>query len=157
VTVLEVIQRSSAFLAKREVESPRLQVELMLAHLLKLRRMDLYLNFERALTPKELDDLRAWVTRRGQREPLQHILGSACFWGLEFNVNKNVLVPRPETELLVEMGWQFLNAECATQGAGSGKNGNLDVLDFGTGSGCLAITLAVKCPTVKVVALDVSS
>lgn len=124
-----------------------MQVELLLAHLLKLRRMDLYLNFERTLTSKELDDLREWVTRRGQREPLQHIIGSTCFWGLEISVNKNVLVPRPETELLAEMGWQFLNA------AGSGS---LRALDFGTGSGCLAITLAVKCPTVEVVALDVS-
>jgi release factor glutamine methyltransferase len=156
VTVLEVIQRSSAFLAKREVESPRLQVELLLAHLLKLRRMDLYLNFERTLTSKEMDDLRAWVTRRGEREPLQHIIGSACFWGLEFAVNKNVLVPRPETELLAEMGWQFLNAECGVRSAESAETTSLNALDFGTGSGCLAITLAVKCPMVKVVALDVS-
>jgi release factor glutamine methyltransferase len=188
VTVLEVIQRSAAFLAKKDVESPRLQVELMLAQLLRLRRMDLYLNFERILTPKELDDLRKMVARRGQREPLQHILGTACFWGLEIAVNANVLVPRPETELLAEMGWQFLNGRTfparsmepapislAPLGGRAGVRGkvqsvcelneapppyaastNFTALDFGTGSGCLAIALAMKCLTAQIVALDVS-
>lgn len=161
MTVLEVIQRSAAFLAKKDVESPRLQVELMLAHLLHLPRMGLYLNFERVLTPKELDDLRKMVTRRGQREPLQQILGSTCFCGLEMSVTANVLVPRPETELLAELGWQFLNAtpgaktgESSLSSAGDGAE--VTALDFGTGSGCLAITLAVKCPSARVTALDVS-
>lgn len=166
MTVLEVIQRSAAFLAKKEVESPRLQVELMLAHLLRVRRMDLYLNFERILTPKELEDLRKMISRRGQREPLQHIVGSTSFCGLEIAVNANVLVPRPETELLAELGWEFLNAGCATPNAEMAGElretapayaaQNFTALDFGTGSGCLAIALAAKSPTAKVVALDVS-
>jgi release factor glutamine methyltransferase len=148
VTVLEVIQKSADFLAKKGVESPRLQVELLLAHLLKMPRMKLYLNFERALSPAELDSLREFVKRRGQREPLQHIVGSASFCGLEIAVNRHVLVPRPETELLAEAGWQFLsslNSQPPT------------ALDFGAGSGCIAIALAVKCPTVQVVALEVSA
>ena len=109
VTVLEVIQRSAEFLAKKGVDSPRLQAELLLAHLLKLPRMRLYLSFERALTPAEVDAFRELVKRRGQREPLQHIVGSTSFCGLEIGVNRHVLIPRPETELLAERGWTFLN------------------------------------------------
>jgi len=147
VTVLEVIQKSAEFLAKRGVDSPRLQAELLLAHVLKLPRMKLYLNFERALTEAEADATRELVKRRGQREPLQHIVGTTSFCGFEIAVNRQVLVPRPETELLAEFGWQFLstiNSQPST------------ALDFGTGSGCIAIALAAKCPSVRVVALDVS-
>jgi release factor glutamine methyltransferase len=145
VTVLEAIQKSVEFLGKKNVESPRLQVELLLAHLLKLPRMKLYLNFERALSRTEIDSLRELVKRRGQREPLQHIVGSTSFCGCEIAVNKNALVPRPETELLAEEGWKFL-----------GEN-RMTALDFGTGTGCIAIALAVKCPNAKIVALDIST
>ena len=148
VTVLEVIQKSTDFLAKKGVEGPRLQTELLLAHVLQLPRMKLYLNFERKLGAPELDSLRALVQRRGQREPLQHLVGTAPFCGLDIAVNRHVLIPRPETELLAEAGWQFLatlNLPAAT------------ALDFGTGSGCLAIALAAKCPAARVVALDIST
>src|SRR6266480_2502984 len=116
MTVLEVIQRSTEFLAKKGVDSPRLQTELLLAHLLKLPRMQLYLNFERALSPVELDALRDLVKRRGQREPLQHIVGSTSFCGVEIAVNRHVLIPRPETELLAELGRTFLNQREAAGG-----------------------------------------
>jgi release factor glutamine methyltransferase len=109
VTVLEVIQRSTDFLIKRSVDSPRLQAELLLAHVLKVPRMQLYLNFERNLTVAEQDAFRRFVKRRGEREPLQHIVGSTCFCGLEIAVEPHVLIPRPETELLAEQGWIFLN------------------------------------------------
>lgn len=148
VTVLEAIQKSADFLGKKGVESPRLQTELLLAHLLKLPRMNLYLNFERALTSKETDDFRELIKRRGQREPLQHIVGSTSFCGFEISVNRHALVPRPETEMLAELGWNFLstiNSQPST------------VLDFGTGTGCIAIALAAKCPNAKIVALDISA
>ncbi len=148
MTVLEVISKSSEFLAKKGVDAPRLQTELLLAHVLQLPRMKLYLNFERKLTEPELDSLRKLVQRRGQREPLQHLVGSTSFCGLEMAVNRHVLIPRPETELLAEAGWQFLvtlNPQPST------------ALDFGTGSGCIAIALAAKSPTTRVVALDVSA
>ncbi|MDB6015622.1 MAG: Release factor glutamine methyltransferase [Pedosphaera sp.] len=147
MTVLEVIKRSAEFLEKKGVDSPRLQVELLLAHVLHLPRMGLYLNFERVLSPAELDEVRNLVKRRGQREPLQHIIGTACFWGLEMKVNNQVLVPRPESEQLAELGWQFLNGIQGTPPL---------ALDFGTGSGCLAILLAVKSPGARVVAVDIS-
>lgn len=147
VTVLEAIQRSAEFLARKSVDSPRLQAELLLAHVLKLPRMRLYLNFERTLTASEVDTLRGLVQRRGQREPLQHIVGSTSFCGFEVAVNRHVLVPRPETEMLAELGWEFLNSQ---------DGETVQVLDFGTGSGCLAVALALKCPRAHVTALDVS-
>ena len=147
MTVLEVIQKSAEFLAKKGVDSPRLQTELLLAHVLKMPRMKLYLDFERQLTSAEADTLRELVKRRGQREPLQHILGSTSFCGLELTVNRHVLVPRPETELLAELAWQFLSTIHPQSST---------ALDFGTGSGCLAIALAVKCPAARILATDVS-
>jgi len=148
MTVLEGIQKSAEFLAKKDVDSPRLQAELLLAHVLKLPRMKLYLNFERALTDTETNSFRELVKRRAQREPLQHIVGSTSFCGLEIAVNRHVLVPRPETEILAEAGWSFLstlNSQPAT------------ALDFGTGSGCIAIALAAKTAAAKITALDVST
>jgi release factor glutamine methyltransferase len=161
VTVLEAIQKSTDFLAPKGVESPRLQTELLLAHLLKMPRMKLYLNFERVLTPAETDALRDMIRRRGQREPLQHITGSTSFCGLEIAVNRHVLVPRPETELLAEFGWQFLQGRAGSPQPAAAHSENasyqdLRALDLGTGSGCIAIALAVKCPAAKVVATDVS-
>jgi len=167
VTVLEVIQRSTAFLAKKGVDTPRLQTELLLGHLLELPRMRLYLNFERVLTPAEIETFRELIRRRGQREPLQHITGSTSFCGFEIAVNRQVLVPRPETELLAEQGWKFLNqiwtkAQTASDGnslreSHHAPSSATSVLDFGTGSGCLAIVLALKCPAAQVCAVDASA
>jgi len=148
VTVLEAIQKSTEFLAKKSVDSPRLQTELLLAHLLKMPRMKLYLNFDRVLTAPETDGLRELIKRRGLREPLQHITGSTSFCGHEISVSRHALVPRPETELLAELGWKFL----ATR-----HSSLVTALDFGTGTGCIAIALAAKCPEAKITALDVSA
>jgi len=147
VTVLEVIQRSAEFLARKGVDSPRLQVELLLAHVLRVPRLKLYLDFERKLSEVELDELRALIKRRGEREPLQHLVGSVCFCGYEMKVNRDVLIPRPETELLAERAWQFLSTFDSRPST---------ALDFGTGSGCLAVTLALKSPKTAVHAVDVS-
>lgn len=151
MTVLEVIQRSTEYLTKKGVDSPRLQVELMLAHVLKLKRMALYLNFERPLSTEETDLLREMVRRRGVREPLQHILGSTSFCGLEIAVSRDVLVPRPETELLAELGWQFLNSIVSAN-----PNAQPVAMDYGTGSGCIAIALAANSPKTQILAVDVS-
>src|SRR5208283_4404401 len=165
MTVLEAIQKSTDFLAKKGVESPRLQTELMLAHLLKMPRMKLYLNFERTFTPAETDTLRELVKRRGQREPLQHITGSTSFCGFEIAVNRHVLVPRPETELLAQQGWEFLTERRAPSRPDKMDKsepaetvlGAPTALDLCTGSGCIAIALAAKCPHAKIVATDISS
>ncbi|HEX3721066.1 MAG TPA: peptide chain release factor N(5)-glutamine methyltransferase [Verrucomicrobiae bacterium] len=146
LSILDVIQRSADFLAKRGVASPRLQVELLLAHALKMPRMKLYLNFERVLSEAELDALRALVQRRGQREPLQYIVGSTSFCGIEVGLNPSVLIPRPETELLAERAWVFLNQLADAPIA----------LDLCAGSGCLAIALAVNAPKSRVHAVEIS-
>lgn len=148
MTVLESIKKSAEFLAARGVDSSRLQAELLLADVLKLPRMKLYLNFERVLTATETDSLREMVRRRGQREPLQHIIGSVSFCGLELAVNRHALVPRPETEILAELGWEWLGRVVSRP---------LAALDMGTGTGCLAIAIAAKCPDARVTATDISA
>lgn len=148
MTILEVIQKSTDYLAQRQVESPRLQVELLLSHLLQMPRLKLYLNFDRKLTEQELAQLRIMVQRRGKREPLQHIVGFTSFCGLEIEVNPDVLIPRPETELLAEQGWLFLQ-QCGSPAPAA--------LDLATGSGCIAIALATHCPNAKLTALDIST
>ena len=147
MTVLEAIQKSTDFLAKKGVESARLNAELLLAHQLNLPRMKLYLNFDRVLTTAETDGLRELIKRRATREPVQHITGSTSFCGCEISVSRHALVPRPETELLAELGWKLLTI-CNPQSA--------TALDFGTGTGCIAIVLATKCSNARITALDVS-
>jgi release factor glutamine methyltransferase len=146
VTVLEAIQKTAAFFAARGIESARLQAELLLAHVLQQPRMRLYLSFDRVLTGPEVDAFRELVRRRGQREPLQHLLGTVSFCGIELAVSPAALIPRPETEELARLGWEFLSGRPAPV-----------ALDWGTGTGCLAIALAVKCPAATIVALDVSA
>lgn len=146
MTVLETIQKGSDFLTRKGVDSPRLQIELLLEHVLKLPRLNLYLEFEREVTPDETSALRTLIQRRGEGEPLQHLIGNTCFCGIEIDVNRNVLIPRPETELLAERAWN-----CAQQ-----SSSPVRVLDFGTGSGCLPILIALKCPEASVHAIDIS-
>lgn len=146
VTVLEAIQRSSEFLARKGVDSPRLQAELLLAHVLQRPRLKLYLEFDRQLTQPEINTLRELVRRRGQREPLQYITGRAAFCGRDLIVNPHVLIPRPETEQLAELGWTRLRDRPAPRRA----------LDVGTGSGCIAIALVDHCPDCHCLAIDTS-
>ncbi len=147
MTVLQVIQRSSEYLEKKGIDSPRLQAELLLAHVLKLPRLNLYLDFARELAAPEQAMVGALVQRRGQREPLQYIVGTTSFCGLELAVTQAVLIPRPETEALAEQAWAFL-AQL--------RRDRPVVLDFATGSGCLAIAIAAKFPLAEVHAIDLS-
>ena len=146
MTVLEIIQRSTEFLQQKGVESPRLQIEWMLAHVLQMPRLKLYLNFDRALAEPELSRLRDLVRRRAAREPLQHILGTTSFCGLEMKCSRAALIPRPETEILAEHGWKFL--------AALGRS--TTALDLGTGTGCIAIALAKQATAATVHAVDIS-
>lgn len=159
MTVLEIIRRSSEFLEKKGVESPRLNIELLLAHALKMPRLKLYLNFERVLNEAELNQVRELVKRRAAREPLQHITGGTSFCGLEMKCSRAALVPRPETELLAERAWQFLSTLNPQPSTGPDQRdaGVTLALDLGTGTGCIAIAIAKKAPGATVHAVDVSS
>ena len=150
VTILEAIRKSAEFLEGKGVENPRLQVEMMLEKILKQPRLQLYLQFETRLTEIQENDLRTWVIRRGQREPLQHLLGDVSFCGCPIQVNPEVLIPRPESEILAETAWNYLIREFHD------SSDPLQILDFGTGSGCLAIAIAKNTDNVQVTALDAS-
>lgn len=144
LTVLEIIKRTADFLTRRGVESPRLNAELLIGHALGLKRMQLYLQFERPLTEPELEQIRPLVKRRGSREPVQYIIGETEFCGLKLKVDRRALIPRPETERLIELLTQRLPAA-------PGR-----ILDLGTGGGAIALALAKAYPDATVSALDKS-
>lgn len=145
-SLLEILQKTTAFLGSKGIENPRLNAELLIGHALGLKRMQLYLQFERVLPEAELEKIRPLVRRRSQREPLQYVLGEVEFAGLRLKVDRRALIPRPETELLVEM----IGQRCADAPL-------VDVLDLGTGSGALALALASAHPAARVLALDSSA
>ena len=144
MTVLQVLQSSTEYLKKHKIENPRLNAEHLLAHVLGRKRIELYLDFERKLTETELGPLRELVKRRSEGEPLQHLLGTVEFCGLTFLCDKRAMVPRPETEQLVELVESKI------------ENRESRIVDVGTGSGVIALSLAAKFPEAKILAVDVS-
>jgi len=145
ITVLESINLSTQYLSQKGIGSPRINAELLLANILCCKRLDLYLSFERPLSEAEMQKYREHIKRRGNFEPLQYIVGKVEFYGLELKVNPSVLIPRPESELLVE---NILDP--------FPKEEKLIVLDIGCGSGNIAIALAVNLPQSKIVSTDIS-
>jgi release factor glutamine methyltransferase len=146
MTLLEVLQSSTDYFKKRKIDNPRLNAEHLLAHVLGRKRLELYLQFERDLAESELTPLRKLVRRRGEGEPLQHLLGTVEFCGHTFAIDKRAMIPRPETEELVEL----LIADCGLRMA------DCRIVDVGTGSGVIALSLAAKLPDAEIHAVDVS-
>ncbi|MGA7910541.1 MAG: peptide chain release factor N(5)-glutamine methyltransferase [Candidatus Dormiibacterota bacterium] len=146
MVLIEVLKLASDHLAKHGSDSPRLDSEVMLAHALGLRRLDLYLKFDRPLTEIELSSYRAMVARRAKGEPVAYLVGHKEFMSLDFQVTPAVLVPNPDTEVLVQRAVAIAREESLP----------LRVADVGTGSGCIAIAVAHYAPNTEVWASDIS-
>ena len=148
-SLLELLKKSTEFLAKKGIDNARLQSELIFAGTLRCRRLDLYLQFERPLTQEQVDTLRERILRRSRREPVQYIVGDTDFRNLTLKCDPRALIPRPETEELVGF---VLEKLAAIRPAGSLAR----VLDLGTGTGAIALAVATERPHTQVVAVDKS-
>ena len=145
-TILKLLQWTTDYFEKNEVSEPRASAEVLLAHVLAKDRLYLYLNYDRPMDSTELSAFRACIKRRLAGEPSQYITGIQEFWSLPIRVNPTVLIPRPETEVLVQAALEFIGPAQA----------NITIMDLGTGSGAIAIALARELPTARIVATDVS-
>jgi release factor glutamine methyltransferase len=146
--LIELLTTTSDYFKQHGIENARLNAEQLLAHVLKINRVQLYLQFERFLTIEELTQYRELVRRRAQHEPVQYILSETEFMGLPFRVTPDILIPRPETELLVEQALTWLQKQ---------KLPSPLVWDVGTGSGCIAVSIAHHCSACRVIASDISA
>jgi release factor glutamine methyltransferase len=146
--VKEVLDKTIQFFREKKMEQARFEAEWLIGAGLGLDRVQLYMKYDQPLKENELSKLREFVKRRVQGEPLAYIAGAKGFYGLDFVVNKDVLIPRPETETLVEKALDFIKLKSLEQPK---------ILDLGTGSGCVGLTLAKKIPGASVTLLDVSS
>ena len=146
ITILEAIKLSTEYLEKKGVESPRVNAEILLTKVLQSRRLDLYLSFDKPLGESEITVYREMIRKRGMRIPLQYILGYVEFFGIKLKVDESVLIPRPETELLVEN----IIADVKDKG-------KLKILDIGVGSGNISLALLMNLPDVSITGIDISS
>jgi len=141
----DMLRMARDFLQRKEVPEARLEAEILTAHALGLDRLHLFMELDRPLSPDEIDRARDLLVRRGRREPVAYITGEREFYGRTFRVDPSVLIPRGDTELIVDRAREL----CAESAAPR-------ILDVGTGSGCIAISLALELPGADVTALDVS-
>jgi len=145
--VIDIINWGDKFFIEKGIIESKLNIELLLCSILKCKRLQLYLNFDKPLNRGELDLLSTYVIRRSKREPLQYIIGESEFMGLPFKVDNSVLIPRTETEILVESVVSFTKKNIKE---------SYSILDIGTGSGNIAVSLSKFVPNCKVTALDCS-
>jgi release factor glutamine methyltransferase len=150
LTIRDLLTLAAGYLKEKGIESPRLTAEVLLAHQLKVDRVFLYLNFDQPLTPAEVSGFRSLIQRRLRHEPLQYITGVQEFWSLEFTVGPQVLIPRPESELLIELGAELLRSMDSPPPTPR-------ILDLATGSGVLAVSLAKEFPQGEIWATDISA
>jgi len=143
--IVDLIQWSESYFREKSHQNPRLEIEWMLCSLLNCERLDLYMRFDEPLSGSQLSTLRGWVKRRSKNEPLQYITESCEFYGIEFFVDKRVLIPRPETERLIDEAIKSIKHVRSP-----------NIFDIGTGSGCIAITLAKEIENSNVIGIDKS-
>ncbi len=144
LTMKEILDLTAGHFSRHDLDQPRLEAELLLGHILGLERIQLYVQFDRPLKENELEQMRQFIRRRAQGEPLAYILGEKEFMSLPFQVDSRVLIPRPETEHLVERALQIF-----------GPTAEPTLIDLGTGSGAIAVSLAHYLPHSRIWALDV--
>ncbi|MGD8833869.1 MAG: peptide chain release factor N(5)-glutamine methyltransferase [Desulfobacteraceae bacterium] len=144
-TILKTLQWTADFFGKHRIANPRSDAEILLAHALACERIDLYLHHDQPLQEQELGRFKALIRRRAQTEPVAYIIGAKEFWSLDFTVTPDVLIPRPETEVLVEAALR----SCAVEK-------ELHVLELGTGSGIISVALARECAGWRFLATDIS-
>lgn len=147
-TILELIQWTTAYFTSHDIDSARTTAELFLADVLNVNRIDLYLQYDRPLIPSELEAFKVLIKRRVQREPVAYIMEHKEFWSMDLKVTPDVLIPRPETECLVEAALNHLSSESDTNVK--------KVIDLGTGSGAVVLALASQCPGHLFFASDLS-
>ena len=148
--IVELLKTTVDFFTEKGVDEARLSAELLLGQILGMKRLDLYLNHERPVASGELDAFRELCRQRLQGRPVQYIAGEAFFYGNRYLVDERVLIPRPETELVVEHALERFASSPA------GRNEHPSILDIGTGSGCIAITIALRLKEARVTAVDLS-
>ncbi len=146
-TIQKLLNWVTEYLTNKKIDAPRLSAELLLSHVLSMKRIELYTSFDRVVEMELLDRLRDLVKRAGQQEPVAYLVGRTEFYSLEIAVNSDCLIPRPETELLVERAIEFLRA----------RSGKQSVCDLCTGSGCIAVAIAKNFPKAHIFATDISS
>jgi release factor glutamine methyltransferase len=146
-TIASILTTTTDFFTKKGISSPRLDAELLLSKVLKLERLSLYINFERIMNVEELDEYRELIRRRSKYEPVALILGEKEFYGLPFKIDSSTLVPRPETEHLVDEAINFSKKWNKT---------DITIADIGTGSGAIALSLAKYLPSSQIIASDIS-
>ncbi len=148
--VVDLLKTTADYFVAKHVDEPRISSELLLGYVLSRSRLQLYLHHDRPVSREELNRFRDLCRQRLEGRPVQYITGEQFFYGLQFFVDERVLIPRPETELLVEHALESLGMTAR------GGNATATLLDIGTGSGCIAVTMAKLWPTLRVVAVDSS-
>ena len=143
--IIDIINWAESYFKEKGFENPRIEIEWLLRSVLQCERLDLYLRFEEPLSKSQLSTLRNWIKRRILREPIQYITGVIDFYGREFFINEGALIPRPETERLIDIALSQLKNSTSP-----------NILDVGTGSGCIATTLSLEIPNANVLGVDIS-
>jgi len=147
-TILSLLKWTTAYFSSHGIDNPRSTAEVLLAHVLELKRIDLYLQYDRPMHADELKSYKQLIKRRVAREPVAYITGTREFWSLDFKVNRHVLIPRPETECLVEAALAIIENK--------GGSDPLFILELGTGSGAVVTALASQAPGHRYYASDIS-